>query len=220
MFFCWAPLRKNLAPSLLHSHRVYILHIYRIPLSLFSRLSVSSLSLSSNDRCSNHLIIIMASHWTHSSMSMSLLHWGAQNWTQHSKCVSPVLNKREVSPLDLLAVLCLMQPRMLLSFFATRVYCWLPLNFLSTRTMCPFLRSCFPDEQASACTGVQAYSSPDAGLCLFPHWTSWHSCWPISPVCQGRSEWQHSHLVYQTLLPILYHPQTCWGSILPHHPGH
>lgn len=28
-----------------------------------------------------------------SSMSISFLHWGAQNWTQHSKCVSPRLRR-------------------------------------------------------------------------------------------------------------------------------
>ena len=32
------------------------------------------------------LIIPVVLRWTLSSMSMSLLYWGAQNWTQHSSC--------------------------------------------------------------------------------------------------------------------------------------
>ena len=54
---------------------------------LFSRLnSSSSLSLSSYQRCSSPFIIFPALHCTLSSMSMSLLYWGAWNWTQHSRC--------------------------------------------------------------------------------------------------------------------------------------
>lgn len=46
-----------------------------------------SLSLSSYNRCPSLLIISMALHWTHSSMSFSMCpsYWGAQNRTQHSR---------------------------------------------------------------------------------------------------------------------------------------
>ena len=80
------------------SHQVFI-HIDKIPLSLlFSRLSCpSSLSLSSCERCSSALIFV-ALHWTCSGKSMSLLYWGAQHWTQHTSCVSPVLSRGAGSP--------------------------------------------------------------------------------------------------------------------------
>ena len=59
-----------------------------IPLSLlFSRLnSLSSFSLSSQESCSCPFVSLVARRWTLSSMSMSLLYWGAQNWTQDSRC--------------------------------------------------------------------------------------------------------------------------------------
>jgi len=53
---------------------------------LFPRLdSPSSINLSSQESCSSPLNIFMAFHWTLSSMFMSLLCWGGQNWTQHSR---------------------------------------------------------------------------------------------------------------------------------------
>lgn len=58
----------------------------------------SSLSVSSCDRLSRPLIICVILFWTHSSMSLSVLHWRAQNWSQHSLCVSPALSKGEGSP--------------------------------------------------------------------------------------------------------------------------
>lgn len=50
---------------------------------LCSRLdSPSSHSLSLHEKCSSPLFIRVALCWTHSSMSMSLLYWGAQHWAQ------------------------------------------------------------------------------------------------------------------------------------------
>lgn len=46
----------------------------------------ASLSLSSYDRCSGPFIIFVALHCTCSGSAMSLLSWGAQDHTQHSKC--------------------------------------------------------------------------------------------------------------------------------------
>jgi len=69
------------------SCQVFI-HIYKIPPSLLlPRVkNTDSLSLSPFERCSNPLIILVALHWTLSSMSISFLDWGAKNWTQYSKC--------------------------------------------------------------------------------------------------------------------------------------
>ena len=43
------------------------------------------------------------------------------------------------------------------------------------------------------------YSSSDAGLGVSSCWTFWDSSLPISPPCWGPPEWQHTHLVHQSL---------------------
>lgn len=53
---------------------------------IFLSFSPNSFSLSLQERCSSPLIILAAFHWTLSSMSSSLLYWGAENWTQYSMC--------------------------------------------------------------------------------------------------------------------------------------
>ena len=76
------------------------LNISKIPLSpLFSRLNKTlSCSLYSYVRCSSPLIIFMPLCWTCSSISMSLLYWGAQGCTQHPSRASLVLDRGEWSP--------------------------------------------------------------------------------------------------------------------------
>lgn len=57
------------------------IHIEMIPLNLlFSSLN-SPFSLSSCDRYSSPLVFFVALRWTCTSISMSLLYWGIQNWT-------------------------------------------------------------------------------------------------------------------------------------------
>lgn len=46
---------------------------------------------------SSLLIVFVAFPWTHSSLSTSLLCWGAQHWSQHSRKVPPVLSRGEGS---------------------------------------------------------------------------------------------------------------------------
>lgn len=62
-------------------HQVFLC-IIKIPLNLlFSRLnSSSSVSLSSCIRFSNPLTVFVVLHQAHSSMSVSFVDWGAQNW--------------------------------------------------------------------------------------------------------------------------------------------
>lgn len=43
---------------------------------------------------------LVAFYWTRSSMSMSVLNWGAQNGTQRLSCISPGLSRGEESPLS------------------------------------------------------------------------------------------------------------------------
>ena len=59
----------------------------RSPLNLlYSKLNkASSLSLSSQERCSSPLTILVALLWTHSKSSVSFLYWGRQAWTQHCR---------------------------------------------------------------------------------------------------------------------------------------
>jgi len=44
-------------------------------------------------------IISAALHWTLSSISMPLFYWGAQNWTQHSRCGLTSTEQRRNEPL-------------------------------------------------------------------------------------------------------------------------
>jgi len=75
---------KELGPILLTPTLEIFLRSHRS--LLFSRLNKpSSLSLSSQERCSCPLIILTALHWPLSSSSSSFLNWEAQNWTQHCR---------------------------------------------------------------------------------------------------------------------------------------
>ena len=108
------------------------------PRLLFSRLnSPSSLSPSSLERCSSPFPIAVALHWTLSSLSLSLLSWGAQHRTQPSRGgLTSAEQRGRISSLDLLATLLLVQPRTPLAFFAASASTWCPPG--------PSLQSCFP----------------------------------------------------------------------------
>ena len=79
---------KRLALSSLNPPYMSIYTLIRYPLSLlFSKVkSPSSLSLSSQERCSCPLIMFMTLHWTISIMFMSLFYRGTQKRTQHCMC--------------------------------------------------------------------------------------------------------------------------------------
>lgn len=63
--------------------------------------------------------------WTLSCMSTPLLKWEAQSWQQCSRCGLPSAIKRRITSLQLLAILCLKQPRMVFTFFAAWVHFFL-----------------------------------------------------------------------------------------------
>jgi len=66
-------------------------------------------------------------------MSMSLLYWGAQNWTQCSRSGLTSAEQRGRIPcLALLAALLLVQPRMAAVVCAARARCWLKFSLGST----------------------------------------------------------------------------------------
>jgi len=89
-------------------------------------------------------------------MSMSLLYWGAQSWTQHSRCaLTSAEGRGRIRSCSLLATLILMQPRVVLAFFEARARCWLVFNFVSRKSFsAKLLSSWLP----SAHTGAWGYS--------------------------------------------------------------
>jgi len=65
-------------------------------------------------------------HWILSSKSISVLYWGAQRWTQHSRCgLSHAGQSRRITSLDLLATLLVLQP-------------WMPLTAIGARAPVEF----------------------------------------------------------------------------------
>lgn len=48
--------------------------------------------------CSTPAIIFTDLCWTRFTMSTSFVYWGARNWTQYSRRLSPVLSKRQGCP--------------------------------------------------------------------------------------------------------------------------
>lgn len=77
----------------------------------------------------------MALYWIISSLFISLLYWQAQNWTQRSRGSLSCAERSEgVTTLHLLPILCLMQPRMLLAFFAARAHYSLMFHLMSSST--------------------------------------------------------------------------------------
>ena len=76
----------------------------------------SSLSLSSQERCSSPLSIFVALLWTHSNSSSSFVCWGSHVWTQYFRWGLMKAEQREaVTSLTLLASPLSMQLRILLN---------------------------------------------------------------------------------------------------------
>lgn len=95
--------------------------LIRSPWAFSFRLhSPSSLKLSLCDRKLPPLIIFVTLHWTLSDTSRYFLYWGAQTWTQCSSALTQVWPHQgweewRIMSLDLLAVLCPVQPGRLLA---------------------------------------------------------------------------------------------------------
>lgn len=118
---------------------------------------------------------------THSSMSMSLLLWGTQCWTQPLRCVSPVWAGRQellLSPGDTPG-----DPRPSLSLVTLLPHGQLSVHQDAQDLPC---RAAF-QPSSTILSWFRAHSSPGTALCI---------CQPISPACQGPSEGQHNHLAH------------------------
>lgn len=126
-----------------------------LPPSLFFSLlnSPSSPSLPSYVWCSSSFIISV--DLILSNGSTPLFYWGAQNWTQHSRCGLPSSEQRgRIPSLDLLVTLLLMQPRISVAFFTARPCCWHMLNSMPNRIPGAFLSCYFLARPSSAFTGA------------------------------------------------------------------
>lgn len=123
-------------------------------------------------------LIFVALLWTHFSMSVSFLHWEAQNWAWYSPCG---LKTGKNTSLHLLRTFLLMQPSMSLAFVAAGAHCRNALACCPWGTPGCFLGSCFLARQKNACTIAWGYSTPATTLCIYLCWTPWHSCTPIFP---------------------------------------
>lgn len=163
----WARL-KRLASFSLHPlfRYLYVLIRFLAPAFLSSRHnSCYSLSLSSQERHFSPLII-WALCRALSSMYNFLLYRGAQDWMQYFRCSLTNSDKRKIrwSFLTCWQKLCLMQPRITLTFLMARAHCWLIYNLVPIKTPGPFLQSCF----LAGCTGAQGCSFPSTGLHTAP----------------------------------------------------
>ena len=78
---------NSCSPSCLYAPFKYWKATVRSPwILLYSKLNkLSSLNLSSQQRCSSPLIILVALLWTHSKSSTSFLYWRPQAWMQYSR---------------------------------------------------------------------------------------------------------------------------------------
>lgn len=132
----------------------------KMPLSvLFSRLN-SSLSFSSCSKCSKPLNIIVDLQWP--CTSMCLLSWRAHQWAEYSRSVPPELSRGKGHPSQPAGNFCIIQSRMLLTFFAPRTHCWF-MSSLPTKFPRVFSAKLLSN-WSSACTAEWGYSSPGVGL--------------------------------------------------------
>lgn len=117
-----------------------------------------------------------------SILSMSLLHQGAQNWVQYSRC--GLTSTGRLTSLDLLAVFFLIQPYHYQSL-SLSLTINLIINLCGKAMLMAhislgdhhdspsyFLRGCFPPEWLPVRTGAWSCFSPCSGLCTILFWTS------------------------------------------------
>ena len=128
---------KSLALSPLHPPQRYLYMLISYPIVLVSWTiaspdwAVPAFSASPHRRGAP----VSSSSWplwdSLCTISMSLLYWAAQKWTQDSRCGLTGAEERErITSLHF----CLMQWRIPFAFSAARADCWLMGNWVSTRT--------------------------------------------------------------------------------------
>lgn len=108
----------------------------------------------------------------------------------------------------------LIQLRVLQDIFAPRAHYWLMFHLISIKNSRSFSAKLLYSWSAPSCMGAQVSFYPGGVLSISLCWSSTHSCQIISPARETPTEQCHDHLVYQPLLPTLYHPQTGWGCVI------
>lgn len=125
----------------------------------------------SQERCSIPFTTSGATHWTLSIMSSCLLYWRAQNWKYSSRYdFTGAKYRGRVTSLELLAILHLMQSRILLTFLVARKHHWFVFNSVLIRTSEAFLIRLI----ASWATGTWGCPSPCGGFGI-SLWTTTYS---------------------------------------------
>lgn len=102
-------------------------------------------------------------------------------------------------------MLCLMQPKMLLSCFVTRACFWFMFNFLFTRMK----QICFSDPHHVL---VHVIIHPQGCDCIFCCKTWWGFCWSISAAC-CCPEWQLNPVIFTVC-------RLTQGALLSYYPCH
>lgn len=118
-------------------------------------------------------------------------------------CLTRARQGWRITSLDLLAMLCLMQPRRLLAAFAARAHCRLLVNLVSTGIPRYFSTKLLSSSSAPICTGTLSYSFPHIGLPLVALFSN-----------PSRSLWmKHYHLVYPPLISVMMKLTSLWLPI-------
>lgn len=137
---------------------------------LFSRLnSSSSLSLSSCIRCSINLIPFVVFCCTYSTMSTSIFSFfmgSPERIPALQVSLTSAEQRGRITFLDLLAMFCLMQSRLLVAFIATRAHYRFMVNMLSTWIETPSVVRVLSSHFAISLYKYKAYSFSGGGLCF------------------------------------------------------
>lgn len=156
--------------------------------------------------------------WTVPSLSVSphmSLSLYVEPWTGHSTpaVAHQCWQRRRITSLNLLSMLCLWQTRIPLTFLAARTHWGLMFDLVFTRTLQVLFCQAYFQLSSPQHILVPWIALPQVQDCISPCWTSRGSCHPISPAWWGLSVWQH----LPASPPALCHLRTCWGHNLPHH---
>ena len=154
---------------------------------LFLRLKTpGSPSLSSCIICSSPLNILVAHRLSCSNMSAS--HWGAQNWAWYSRCCFRSAEHRgRITSLPF-TLANIAQYAASLPPCNSALMTSVRLVHHNSQLLFHSKTASYPDSTLPVVTGgcITLHGWLHTDLC----WTSWGSCQPISPTCQGSSDQQ------------------------------
>lgn len=97
LFFAWSPTEKNLR-KMFNSHIRYLYALVRYPMRL---LQAEQFQLSQPPlkwQMFQSYSAVQPHCWAVSTMSIPLPYWGVQHWSEHCRCVLPVLRRGAASP--------------------------------------------------------------------------------------------------------------------------